>query len=78
MALFCLGSSRYAATFNASASVRNEVTDSSLVQFMYELERLRKEPVEQEELDLAKSSLKVHLPDHWKEQVLLHHSQEAQ
>lgn len=53
-----LGSSRYAATFNASASVRNEVTDSSLVQFMYELERLRNEPVEQEELDLAKSSLK--------------------
>ncbi len=53
-----LGSSRYAATFNASSSVRNEVTDSSLVQFMYELERLRNEPVDQEELDLAKSSLK--------------------
>lgn len=53
-----LGSSRYSATFNASASVRNEVTDSSLVQFMYELQRLRNELVEQDELDLAKSSLK--------------------
>jgi predicted Zn-dependent peptidase len=53
-----LGSSRYSATFNASASVRNEVTDSSLVQFMYEMERIKNEPVSQDELDLAKSSLK--------------------
>lgn len=53
-----VGSSRYSATFGASASVRNEVTDSSLVQFMYELKRMRDEPVTQEELDGAKNALR--------------------
>ncbi|MDQ3017778.1 MAG: insulinase family protein, partial [Bacteroidota bacterium] len=41
--------------FSASASVRNEVTDSAIVQFLYELNRLKNEPVTQTELDLAKS-----------------------
>ncbi len=53
-----VGSSRYSATFSASASVRNEVTDSSLTQFMYELKRIREEEVTQEELDLAKNFLR--------------------
>ncbi|MFY0591889.1 M16 family metallopeptidase [Roseivirga sp.] len=53
-----IGSSRYSARFNASASVRNEVTDSSLVQFMYELERIGNEQVTQKELDAAKSALR--------------------
>lgn len=53
-----VGSSRYSATFSASASVRNEVTDSSLTQFMYELKRIREEQVTQEELDLAKNFLR--------------------
>jgi len=53
-----LGSSRYSGTFNAGASVRNEVTDSSMVQFIYELELIRNEPVAQEELDLAKNYLR--------------------
>ena len=52
------GRSRYSGTFSTGASVRNEVTDSSTVQLMYELERLRTEPVDQEELDLAKNYLR--------------------
>lgn len=53
-----VGSSKYSANFGASASVRNEVTDSSLVQFMYELRRIREEQVTQEELDGAKNFLR--------------------
>ena len=53
-----LGSSRYSATFNASASVRNEVTDSALTEFMNELRRIREEQVSQEELDLAKNNMR--------------------
>lgn len=44
-------------TFNASASVRNEVTDSSVVQFLYEMERITKEPVGEDDLQLAKNSI---------------------
>lgn len=43
--------------FTASASVRNEVTDSSVHEFLYELERLRDEPVDQADLDLTLSSM---------------------
>ncbi|GAB5523431.1 MAG: hypothetical protein Roseis2KO_13030 [Roseivirga sp.] len=53
-----MGSSRYRATVGIGASVRNEVTDSAMVQFMYELNRLRDELVSQEELDLAKNTLR--------------------
>ena len=53
-----LGSSRYSATFSANASVRNEVTDSSLVQFMYELNKIKNEPVSEEELANAKNFLR--------------------
>jgi len=52
------GQSRYSGTFSAGASVRNEVTDSTMVQLMYEMERLRTEPVDQEELSLAKNYLR--------------------
>lgn len=48
---------RYVGYFNAEASVRNEVTDSAVVQFMYELELLTKEKVSQKELDLAKNQI---------------------
>ncbi len=41
--------------FTANASVRNEVTDSAVTQFLLELNKLRNEPVTQSELDLAKS-----------------------
>ncbi len=41
--------------FTAYASVRNEVTDSSIVQFLVELNRLRKEAPPQKELDMVKN-----------------------
>lgn len=53
-----IGTSRYSATFNANASVRNEVTDSALNQFMYELNKITSELVTEEELELAKNSAK--------------------
>ncbi|MBK6497628.1 MAG: insulinase family protein [Saprospiraceae bacterium] len=42
--------------FNAFASVRNEVTDSSVTEFLYEMNRIVKEPVSESDLKLAKSS----------------------
>jgi len=44
-------------SFNAFASVRNEVTDSSTVEFLREMNRIRDEKVKEEELDLVKSSM---------------------
>ncbi len=41
--------------FSAGASVRTEVTDSAVAQFMYELERINKEPVAEEDLQLVKN-----------------------
>ncbi|MEQ8361220.1 MAG: insulinase family protein [Cyclobacteriaceae bacterium] len=43
--------------FNASASVRNEVTDSAVHEIMYELNRIVNEPVSPEELMAAKASI---------------------
>ncbi len=43
--------------FRAYASVRNEVTDSSLTQFLYEMNRLREETVDADELQLVKNYL---------------------
>lgn len=53
-----LGSSRYAATFNATTEVRNEVTDSAYVELMSELNRMRNEKVDPDELKLAKNFLR--------------------
>jgi predicted Zn-dependent peptidase len=44
-------------SFNASASVRTEVTDSSIVEFIYEMNRMATEPVSQDDLQLTKNSL---------------------
>ena len=41
--------------FNAYASVRNEVTDSSIVEFLYEMEKLQKEEVPADELNMVKN-----------------------
>ena len=38
--------------FVAAADVRNEVTDSALVQLIYEVERMTREPITSDELDL--------------------------
>ncbi|QOD60131.1 insulinase family protein [Polaribacter haliotis] len=51
-----IGASRYASRFKASASVRNMVTDSSVVEFMKEINRIRYQKASQAELDLAKST----------------------
>lgn len=52
-----LSSGRLVGSFNASASVRNEVTDSSVQEFLYELKRISTEKVKQEELDLIKNNM---------------------
>lgn len=50
-----IGASRYASRFKASASVRNMVTDSAVVEAMKEINKLRYSKVTQEELDIAKA-----------------------
>jgi predicted Zn-dependent peptidase len=52
-----ISSDKLVGEFSAGASVRNEVTDSAIVQFNYEMNRMRTELVSQEELDLAISSI---------------------
>ncbi len=51
------GNDKYAATFVASASVRNEVTDSSVVAFLDEIHKIRNEKVTDAELANAKAKL---------------------
>ncbi|MFT4536032.1 MAG: zinc protease [Saprospiraceae bacterium] len=43
--------------FNAGASVRNAVTDSSIHEILFEMDRLRKEPVTADDLQLVKNSM---------------------
>ena len=50
-----LYSDEYVGLFDASANVRNDVTDSSVTQILYEMNRLRKEDVSSEELKHAKN-----------------------
>lgn len=52
-----ISNDRLAGTFNATASVRNEVTDSAVTEFIYEMNRIASEPVTDKDLSLAKSSL---------------------
>ncbi len=50
-----IGDDRYASRFKASASVRNMVTDSAMVEAMKEINKLRYKKATQEELDIAKA-----------------------
>lgn len=51
-----LGSSRYyPSTFSATAKVRNQVTDSAVVETLKEIKRMRTEPVDKEILENAKA-----------------------
>ncbi len=50
-----LSSDRLVGSFTASANVRNEVTDSSVTEFIYELERIKNNPVEADELQSIKN-----------------------
>lgn len=49
-----VGDSRYASRFRASASVRNAVTDSAVVEFMKEIDRIRNEKVDADKLEDTK------------------------
>lgn len=50
-----IGSGKYTSKFKATASVRNTVTDSAVVEFMNEIHKIRTEKVTKEELELAKA-----------------------
>ncbi len=50
-----LSSDKLVGSFNAGASVRNEVTDSSVVEFMYELNRIKTEPITEQQLQSIKN-----------------------
>lgn len=50
-----LSSDRLIGSFTARTEVGNNVTDSALVEILYEMDRLAKEPVDQQSLDLVKN-----------------------
>jgi predicted Zn-dependent peptidase len=50
-----LSSDRLVGSFNAAGDVRNEVTDSAVVEFLNELRRIREEPVEVKKLQTIKN-----------------------
>ncbi|MEP1093947.1 MAG: insulinase family protein [Cyclobacteriaceae bacterium] len=52
-----LSSDELVARFNASAEVRNEVTDSAIVQIFYEMQQMRDGNMSDEEMDLAKNAI---------------------
>jgi predicted Zn-dependent peptidase len=52
-----LSPNRLVGNFRAYASVRNEVTDSSIVEFLNEFNRIRDEKVADENLELVKNSM---------------------
>lgn len=52
-----LANDKMVGSFSATASVRNEVTDSSLIQFMHELNSIRNEMISQADLDMVKNVL---------------------
>lgn len=52
-----LSSDELVGSFTASASVRNEVTDSAVTQFLYEMQRLRTEKVDEDHLNLILNKL---------------------
>lgn len=51
------GGSKYAGAVSASSSVRTDVTEGALKEFMYEIKRIRDEKVSAEELENAKRSI---------------------
>jgi len=50
-----VGADRYASRFRALASVRNEVTDSAVVEILKEIKRIRTEPVDAQKLQDTKN-----------------------
>lgn len=52
-----LSADKLVGQFSANASVRNDVTDSAVYEFIYEINRLVEDGVTQKELDMAKANL---------------------
>jgi zinc protease len=52
-----IGTDKLVAEFSAGASVRNEVTDSSITEFLFELRRIATEKVDEADLQLVKNSM---------------------
>ena len=52
-----LSSNELVGSFSASASVRNEVTDSAVTEFLYEMNRMTTEKVDQDDLNLILNQL---------------------
>lgn len=50
-----IGADKYASRFRAGASVRNVVTDSAVTVFLDQLERIRNEKVDAEEIEISKA-----------------------
>jgi predicted Zn-dependent peptidase len=50
-----IGADKYASRFRAGASVRNAVTDSAVVVFMEQLKRIRTEPIDPEDFEIARA-----------------------
>jgi zinc protease len=51
------GGSKFRGTWTSSSEVRTDVTEGAMKEFMYELNRLRNEPVSAEELENAKRAI---------------------
>ncbi|HKG97615.1 MAG TPA: hypothetical protein VKA97_07365, partial [Pyrinomonadaceae bacterium] len=51
------GGSKFRGTWTSSSEVRTDVTEGAMKEFMFELNRLRKDPVSAEELDNAKRAI---------------------
>jgi predicted Zn-dependent peptidase len=51
------GGSKFRGTWTSSSEVRTDVTEGAMKEFMYELNRIRTEPVSAEELDNAKRAI---------------------
>lgn len=52
-----ISSDEYVGSFVAGASVRTEVTDSAITEFLYEMNRLLTEDISDEELEIAKNNI---------------------
>lgn len=52
-----LRSDELVGSFSASAKVRNEVTDSAIIEFLYEINRMRDEKVDEDDLNLTINQL---------------------
>lgn len=50
-----VGAGKYTSKFKSTASVRNTVTDSAVVEIMKEINKIRTQPVNEDELKLAKA-----------------------